>query len=68
MTTTLKRQFPLDVNLGGTMDIDWLKSRGQPDPNLYHCPSMAAQQKTGCPKKKTRIKGALERGKKRKRG
>jgi hypothetical protein len=68
MTTTFKRQFPLDVNLGGKMDIDWLKSRGQPDPNLHHCPSMAAPQKKGRPKKNTRIKGALEGGKKRKRG
>ncbi len=53
MTTTFKRQFPLDVNLGGKMDIDWLKSRGQPDPNLYHCPSLAAPQKKGRPKKNT---------------
>jgi len=42
MTTTFKCQFPFDVNLGGKMDIDWLKSRGQPYPNLCHCPSMAA--------------------------
>ena len=68
MTTTFKHQFPLDVNLGGKMDIDWLKSRGKPDPNLYHCPSMAAPQKKGRPKKNICIKGALEGGKKRKRG
>ena len=68
MTTTLKCRFTLDVSLGGKMDIDWLKSREQPDPNLYHCPSMAAPQKTGRPKNNTRIKGALEGGKKRKKG
>ena len=68
MTTTFKRQFPLDLNLGGKMDIDWLKSRGQPDLNLYHCPSMAAPQKKGHPKKHTFIKGALEGWKKRKIG
>ena len=68
MTTFFKRQFPLDVNLGGKMDIDWLKSRGQSDPNLYRCPSLAAPQKKERPKKHTRIKGALEGGKKRKRG
>ena len=63
-----KQQFPLDVNLGGKIDIDWLKSRGQLDPNLYHCPSMATPQKSGRHSKNTRIKGALEGGKKRKRG
>ena len=68
MTTTLKRQFLLDVNLGEKMDIGWLKSRGQPDPSLYHFPSMTAPQKLGRPKKTTCIKGALEGGKKRKRG
>jgi len=68
MTTTLKHQFPLDVSLGGKIDIDWLKSRRQPEINLYHIPSMAAPQKSGRPKKNTRIKGALEGGKKRKRG
>ena len=68
MTTTFKRQFPLDVKLGRKMDIDWLKSRGQPYYNLYHCPSMAAPQKSGRPRKNTHIKGALEGGKKMKRG
>ena len=68
MTTTLKRQFPLDVSLGGKMDIDWLKSKGQPDPNLYHCPSMEAPQKPGRTKKDTLIKEPPEGGKKRKRG
>ena len=68
MTTTFKRQFPRDLNLGGKIDIDWLKSRGQPDPNLYHCPSLAAPQEKGSPKKHTHIKGALEGGKEKKRG
>ena len=54
-TTTLKRQFLLDVSLEGKMDIDWLKSRGQPDLNLYHCPFIAAPQKLGHRMKNTCI-------------
>jgi hypothetical protein len=51
MTTTLKRQFPLDVADGENMDIDWLKTRGEPDSNLRHSPAMAAPNKSGRPKK-----------------
>ncbi len=51
MTTTLKRQFSLDVEVGENMDIDWLKIKGEPDSNLRHCPAMAAPNKSGPPKK-----------------
>jgi hypothetical protein len=51
MTTTLKHQFPLDVEVGENMDIDWLKTKGEPDSNLRHCPAMAASNKSGHPKK-----------------
>jgi hypothetical protein len=67
MTTTLKRQFLLDVEVGENMDIDWLKTRGEPDSNLRHSPAMAAPNKSGCPKKGGQIKGPLEEGRKRKR-
>ena len=67
-TTTLKRQFPLDVKLGPKMDMDWLKTKGIPDSDIRHCPGMAAPNKAGHPKKAARIKGPLEAGKKRKRG
>ena len=46
-----------------SMDINWLKSRGQPDSNIRHCPSMAAPNKAGRPKKGKRINGPLEGGK-----
>ncbi len=42
MMTTLKRQFSLDVAVGENMDIDWLKTRGKPDSNPCHSPTMAA--------------------------
>jgi hypothetical protein len=67
MTTTLKRQFPLDVAVGENMDIDWLKTRGEPDSNLCHSPAMAAPNKSGRPKKGGQIKSPLEGGRKRKR-
>jgi hypothetical protein len=67
MRTTLKRQFPLDVEIGENMDIDWLKTKGEPDSNLHHCPAMAAPYKSGCPKKGGQSKGPLEGGRKRKR-
>jgi hypothetical protein len=67
MRTTLKRQFPLDATVGENMDIDWLKTRGEPDSNLCHSPAMAAPNKLGCPKKGGQIKGPLEGGRKRKR-
>jgi hypothetical protein len=65
--TTPKHQFPLDVTVGENMDIDWLKTRGEPDSNLRHSPAMAAPNKSGCPKKGDQIKGPLEGGRKRKR-
>ncbi len=67
MMTTLKHQFPLDVTIGENMDIDWLKTRGEPDSNLHHSPANAAPNKSGCPKKGGQIKGPLEGGRKRKR-
>ncbi len=67
MTTTVKRQFPLDVDVGENMDIDLLKTKGEQDSNLRHCPAMAAPNKSGRPKKGGRIKGPLEGGRKRKR-
>ncbi len=67
MNSQLKLQFPLDVHVGASMDINWLKSRGQPDNNICHCPLMAAPNKAGRPKKGKRIKGPLEGGKRKKR-
>jgi hypothetical protein len=67
MTPTLKRQFLLDVDVGENVDIDWLKTKGEPDSNLRHCSAMAAPNKSGHPKKGGRIKGPLEGGRKRKR-
>ncbi len=50
MMTTLKHQFPLDVTVGeNSMDIDWLKTIGEPDSNLRHSPAIAAPNKSGCP-------------------
>ncbi len=51
MITTLKRQFLLDVEVGENMDIDWLKTKGEPDSNLHHCPAMGAPNKSDHPKK-----------------
>jgi hypothetical protein len=67
MTTTLKRQFPLDVTVGENMDVDWLKTRGEPGSNLRHSLAMLAPNKSGRPKKGGQIKGPLEGGRKRKR-
>ena len=68
MNSQLKLQFPLEVHVGASMDINWLKSRGQPDSNVRNCPSMAAPNKAGRPKKGKRIKGPLEGGKRKKLG
>ena len=60
--------FPLEVHVGVSMDINWLKSRSQPDSKIHHFPSMAAPNKAGCFKKGKRIKGPLEGGKRKKQG
>jgi hypothetical protein len=67
MNAQLKLQFPLEVHVGASMDINWLKSRGQPDQNICHCPSLAAPNKAGRPKKGKQIKGPLEGGNRKKR-
>jgi hypothetical protein len=64
MSSQVKLQF---VHLGASMDINWLKSRGQPDSNICHYPSMVALNKAGRPKKGKRIKGPLKGGKRKKR-
>ncbi len=68
MNEQMKLQFPLDVHVGASKDINWVKSHGQPDHNIRHCPLLSAPNKAGHPKKGKRIKGPLEGGKRKKRG
>ena len=57
----LRLQFPMTHSYPERITLEQVINGGIADHNLRYCPSLAAAQKTGRPKKGKRIKGAAEK-------
>ena len=61
----LRVHYPMTDKYPERITLDYVINSGIADDNLRYCPSLAAGNKTGRPKKDKRIKGAIEnKGKK----
>ena len=61
MMAELRLQFPMTDSYPERITLEQVINGGIADHNLLYCPSLAADQKTGRPKKGKRIKGAAEK-------
>ncbi len=56
----LRVQYPMTDSYPERITLEYVINSGIANLNLRYCPSLAAAQKTGRPKKGKRIKGAAE--------
>lgn len=64
-TSVWREQYGGTEALQAGIDMAYLKEHNHPNPKVRYCPSISAAAKTGRKKKMKRVKGALERKKKR---
>jgi hypothetical protein len=64
-SATWQLQYPRNLSIRADLNIHKLKAAHQSDTKLHCCPKTAAGNKSGAPKKVKRVKGPLEKKRKR---